>query len=160
MSGDGWARSASDPSGALAEAVGAAGELRSILAGDAVFSFGEAAEGIFLVRRGQVQATLTGHAGGNLMRSLAGPGSVLGLSSALCFHGYQYNAVALEPVELTFLPTAALNDLLRRQPEVGMKVMSLMCAEMDALRQTREHLGRCQNHECGLHGFCQQAAAN
>lgn len=156
MSGEGWAQPAT---GDLAQALHTAGESRTLSAGDPLFSFGDTAAGIFLIRRGRVQTSLPNHSGRELMRTLAGPGSVLGLSSALCARGYQCNAVALEPVELTFLPTGTLNDLLRRRPEIGMQAMTLMCEEMTALRQTREHLGHCQNLECGLHGFCQQAAA-
>ena len=153
---DGWAQSAT---GELAKALSAAGEPRSLAAGEALFSYGDAAGGIFLVRHGSLRASLPGRAGRELMRSLVGPGSVLGLSAALCSRSYQCDAVALEPVELTYLPTAQLNDLLRGKPEVGMQAMAIMCDEMSALRQTREHLGRCQNHDCGLHGFCQQVAA-
>ncbi len=156
MPEDGWAQSATSD---LAEALHAAGEPRTLSAGDALFSFGDAAGGIFLVRRGRVQASLPGRAGRDLMRTLAGPGAVLGLSAALCSHGYQCNAVALEAVELSYLPTDRLNDLLRHKPEVGMQAMALMCDEMSTLRQTREHLGHCQNQDCGLHGFCQQVAA-
>lgn len=144
----------------LAEALVPLAEVRSLSAGQALFSFGEPAAGVYLLLGGDVRATLPGAAGRDLAQLSAQRGSLLGLSAALCAKAYPCNVVAGTPVQAAFLPTERFNELLRQRPALGMQVMALMCDELAALRQTREHLSRCQNHACGLHGFCSQLAAS
>jgi hypothetical protein len=79
--------------------------------------------------------------------------------SALCAKSYQFDVESMESLEAAYLPVAQLNDLLRLRPELGMQVMSMMCEELSVLGRTKEHLSRCQNKECGLHGYCTQASA-
>jgi CRP-like cAMP-binding protein len=142
----------------LAKALTKAGQRRQWDTGQRLFGFGEHAEGVFLILLGKAHAVLPGGAGKELMRLTAGPGSLLGLPSALCSKSYQFDVVALEPVEAAYLPVEEVNRLLRERPELGMQAMTIMCAEMDTLHQTREHLRRCQNSACGLHGYCIQAS--
>lgn len=154
--GGAWAPQAPEE---LAAALAAVGEKRQLASGGRLFSFGEAAGGVFLILKGRARAVLPGGAGRELVSLAAGAGSLLGVPSALCDKSYQFDVEAQETVEAVYLPVAQLNELLRQRPELGMQVMSMMCEELSALKQTREHLSRCQNHECGLHGYCVQAAS-
>jgi CRP/FNR family transcriptional regulator len=142
----------------LALALAAAGRKQQAEPGQRLFSFGEPAAGVFLILQGKVRAALPGEPGHELMRLTAGPGALLGLPSALCAKSYQFDVQALETVETAYLPVEQLNELLRQHPELGMQAMSMMCNEMSALQQTKEHLSRCENQGCALHGFCMQAA--
>lgn len=143
----------------LAGALAAAGEKRLFAGGRRLFSFGEAAGGVFLVLKGTARAVLAGGQGRKLLSLTAGPGSLLGVPSALCAKSYQFDVECVEALEAAYLPVAQLNELLRLRPELGMQVMSMMCEELSALGRTREHLSRCQNKECGLHGYCTHEAA-
>ena len=138
----------------LVEAVRAAGVAKHVERGARLFSFGEEAEGIYLVVKGRARARLPGAAGRELMSRMAGEGAVLGLPAALCAKSYQFDVEALETVEARFLETAAVNEILRQRPELCMRVMAMMCDELSALRQTRDHMRSCKKEACGLHEAC------
>ena len=156
--GDGgeWAQTAPEE---LWKALAEAGEKRQVQDGRRLFSFGEAAEGVFLIVVGKTRAVLPGGAGAELASWTAGPGALLGVPSALCAKSYQLDVESLGQVEAVYLPVSQLNELLRQRPELGMQVMNMMCAEMSALGKTREHLSRCTNRECGLYCQCHEAGA-
>lgn len=143
--------------GELAQALASAGERRRLEGGERLFSFGDAARGVFLILNGTARATLPSKAGGELVCRTAGAGSVLGLPAALCANFYQFDVAALEALEAVFLPTALVNELLREKPELCMQVMKMMCDELQALKQTRDHMSHCANPSCSLHGQCMQA---
>ena len=138
----------------LVRALAPAGEKQNVERGDRIFSFDDAAEGVYLILSGLVRASLPGVQGRELVSRTAGPGSVLGLPSALCSKNYQFDVEALEPVEALFLPTASLNEVLRQHPELCMQVMSMMCDELSTLRQTRDHRQGCGKRTCSLHERC------
>jgi CRP-like cAMP-binding protein len=140
----------------LVRALAPAGQKQTVERGGRIFSFNDAAEGVYLIMNGTVRASLPGEQGRELVSRKAGPGSVLGLPSALCSKTYQFDVEALEPVEAIFLPTEAVNDILREQPELCMQVMSMMCDELNTLRQTRDHMQGCKKESCSLHESCTQ----
>jgi CRP/FNR family transcriptional regulator len=142
----------------LSQALTAAGESRRLEAGERVFSSGDAAEGVYLIVKGTARATLPGEAGDELVCRTAGAGSVLGLPSALCSRHYQFDVEALEALEAVFLPTGTMNEILRQQPELCMQVMNMMCDELAALKQTRDHMKSCAKEACSLYGQCRQAS--
>src|ERR1700694_4010908 len=107
----------------MARALAPAGETRRLQCGERLFSFGDAAEGVYLITQGTARATLPGEAGGELVGRTAGAGAVLGLPSALCSTHYQFDVEALEVVEAVFLTTNTVNEILLRQPELCMQVM-------------------------------------
>jgi CRP-like cAMP-binding protein len=143
----------------LAAILAAAGQRRTFPPGGRFFSAGDSAHGMYLIVQGTAQAELTVN-GEEVLRRIAGPGAVMGMSSAMCSGHYKFDAVALEPVTGVFLQTADLNTLLRGNPELGLRVMNLMCDEMEALRQTRDRLRSCQRRECGLFEACTHPPAS
>jgi CRP-like cAMP-binding protein len=141
----------------LVRALAPAGQARKVERDGRLFSSGEAAGGVYLIVKGTARATLTGEER-ELMCRTAGPGAVLGLTSALCAKQYQFDVQALETVEAVFLETGTVNEILRGQPELCMRAMRMMCDELEALRQTREHMRSCDKQSCALHSQCSQAA--
>jgi CRP/FNR family transcriptional regulator len=144
----------------LVQALSQAGEKQKVERGERLFSLGEQAKGVYLIVKGTARAALSGVPGRELMCRTAGPGSVLGLPSALCANRYQFDVEALEDVEAIFLPTEAVNEILRQQPELCMQVMNMMCDELSALRQTTEHMRNCVQHSCLLHGRCTHSSTS
>ena len=138
----------------LVRALALAGEKQRVECGERLFSFGEEAKGVYLIVKGTARAALSGVPGRELMCRTAGPGSVLGLPSALCANRYQFDVEAVEELEAVFLPTESVNEILRQQPELCMQVMNMMCDELSTLRQTTEHMRNCVQHSCLLHGRC------
>jgi CRP-like cAMP-binding protein len=114
--------------------------------------------GVFLILKGTARAALRDEPGRELACHIAGPGSVMGLSSALCATRYQFDVEALETVEAIYLGTDAVNEILRQHSEICMRVMNMMCDELTSLRQTREHMQSCEKHSCSLHRSCTHAA--
>jgi CRP-like cAMP-binding protein len=145
--------------GELARALAPAGQMRKMERGERLFSFGEPAQGVYLIVKGTARASLAEEER-ELMCRTAGPGAVLGLPSALCAKQYQFDVQALEDVEAVFLETEKVNDILRQKPELCMLAMSMMCEELAALRSTREHMQSCRKVSCGLHGHCTQGAGS
>jgi CRP/FNR family transcriptional regulator len=143
----------------LVQALTPAGTKQSVKRGERIFSFGDEAKGVYLIESGTVRASLPGAPGRELVSHKAGPGSVLGLPSALCANSYQFDVEAIEAVEAVFLPTGTVNEILRQQPALGMQVMNMMCDELSALRQTTEHMRNCVQHSCSLYGRCTRSSA-
>ena len=93
----GWRHAAVPGGGRVGAGAGAGGrEAAGWRRGERLFSFGEAAKGVYLIVKGTARATLSGEAGRELMCRTAGAGSVLGLPSALCSNRYQFDVEALE----------------------------------------------------------------
>lgn len=144
----------------LAKALTAAGQLQTIESGKRLYSFGDAADGVYLIVKGTARVSLPGEPGKELVCRWAGQGSVLGLTSALCAKSYQFDVEAVEAVEAIFLPMGTVNEILRRQPELCMQTMNMMCDELSALRHTTDHMRNCCDHSCSLHGSCIDAASS
>lgn len=142
----------------LARALTPAGERRKLESGERLFSAGDAALGVYVIVNGTARATLPGEAGSELVCRMAGAGSMLGLTSALCAKSYQFDVEALEAVEAVFLPTGMVNEILQGRPELCMQVMNMMCDELSALKQTRDHMSKCAKESCSLHEQCRQAS--
>jgi CRP-like cAMP-binding protein len=104
--------------------------------------------------KGAARASIAAETGRELVCRMAEPGAVLGLPSALCATSYQFDVEALEGLEAVFLPTESVNEILRQRPELCMQAMQMMCDELNALKQTRDHLQNCGKHSCSLHGAC------
>lgn len=141
----------------LAAILAPAGQLRRLEAGATLFSVGAPATGMYLILKGTAQARLTVESH-EVMCRVAGASAILGLSSAMCSGHYKFDARALEPLEAVLLETASVNQILRGNPELGLRLMNLMCDEMDALRQTRDHMRNCQRPSCGLFEACSRAS--
>lgn len=142
--------------GELVRTLAGAGQKLRLERGERLFSFGEAAQGVYVLTGGTAQARFPGDVGRELMCLTVGAGAVLGLPAALCANRYQFHVEAIEDVEAVFLATAAVNEILRERPELCMQVMGMMCDEMAALRQTREQMQSCAKQGCSLHGVCSQ----
>lgn len=156
----GWSGGAASPHEATAELAAAlipAGQLLKVERGERLFSFGDAARGVYVILKGTLRAWLPGGPGKELMCRTAEAGSVLGMPAALCAHNYQFNVEALEAVEAVFLETVRVNEILRQKPALCMQVMGMMCNELESLKQTRERMQNCHNTNCSLHACCVQA---
>jgi CRP-like cAMP-binding protein len=123
-------------------------------AGERLFAAGDDARGVYLVARGSARAWLPGRPGEALVSRVAGPGAVLGLHAALCSSRHQFEVEAASAVEVLFVETAQFHEALRDHPLLCMQLMQMMCDELDALGERREHMKSCTNRACSLHGAC------
>lgn len=140
----------------LVQALAPVGEKQTVEQGGRIFSFGDAADGVYLIVKGTARAALPGEPGQELVCRTVGPGSLLGVPSALCANSYQFDVEALETVEAVYLPTESVNEILRQQPALCMSVMNMMCDELSTLRQRCDHMRSCAKRSCSLHQSCTQ----
>ncbi len=125
--------------------------------GDCVFREGALSTGVYLLRAGSVRAFLVHKNGKDIVNAVLRPGAILGFPAAMCSRSFQFTAEVLEESKLGFIETRVLNDFLRTRPELCMQVVSMMSDELIELRQTRDHMKKCDHTECSLHASCKYA---
>jgi CRP/FNR family cyclic AMP-dependent transcriptional regulator len=88
--------------------------------GAILFLEGQEARGVFVLCHGTAKLTTSSEQGKTIILRIAGPGEVLGLSSAISDRPYEVTAETLEPAEANFISRKDLMQLLRTQGDVGM----------------------------------------
>lgn len=103
-----------------------------------LFHEGEAADRLFLVRRGRVALELLVPGRGPLIIDSIRDGEVLGLSWLRPPSRWQFDARALEPVEALAFEGAALLDACERDPRLGyqltVRLAEVMLRRMQSAR--------------------------
>lgn len=98
-----------------------------------IFTQGDFAAGVYVVRKGSVRMTVkTG--GSEVLMRVAQPGSVLGLPGVLSDKPYSLTAVAVQPCELGFIKAEDLRRLIRDNPAIGLQVLQLLSEDVRAAR--------------------------
>jgi len=138
----------------IAEALAPAGLRLRLERGQRIFRAGDAVRGVYVIAEGSVRVWLAGCMGEPLNSRIAGVGAVLGLHSALCAQVQLFEAEAVEPIEFIFVETAEVQRVLRQYPELCMKAMQRMCAEVEKTGTRHEAMSRCTKSECVLHQAC------
>jgi CRP/FNR family transcriptional regulator len=103
--------------------------------GDVIFSEGETAKGIFIVRHGKVKLVASSTEGKALILRLASSGSVLGLSSVVLNKAQEVTAEVVQSASVSFIKR---QDLIRLMSEHGDLALQL------AKELSLEYTGLCQ----------------
>jgi CRP-like cAMP-binding protein len=90
--------------------------------GAVLFTEGQPARGVFLVRRGRVKLSICGGDGKTLILRLVEPGSPLGVASVVSGRPYEATAEIQEPSEISFLRPCDLLRLMRAHGELALWV--------------------------------------
>ena len=90
--------------------------------GVALFSEGQAAHGVFVVRRGRVKLSVSGSDGRTLILRIAEPGDLLGVASVISGREYEATAETQQPSEVSFIRQSDLLRLMRTHGEVALWV--------------------------------------
>lgn len=120
----------------LAEAV----DVETFAAGQALFKAGEPGQTMFVVTRGEVELSVTDHAGQKIVLTVAGPGDVFGELALLDAGPRTATAVAHSDCELLALDRGDLLILFTRRPESALHLLGAMGAmtrKADLLLRTR-----------------------
>jgi CRP/FNR family cyclic AMP-dependent transcriptional regulator len=96
-----------------------------------LFIEGDASRGVFLIHSGTVNLMIAGKDGANKMLHSAGPGTVLGLSSAVSGQPHETTAQALEPTRVGFIDREAFLTALRRSPEAWFAVLEMLSNDIN-----------------------------
>ncbi len=107
----------------------ASGEVCRFEAEQALFSGGDEADRVFMLREGQVEVSVTvGER--TLFRRVAYPGFLLGVAAALTERPHNYSAIAVESVMASFLPKADFRQYLKDNPPTCLEVAQAVATEL------------------------------
>jgi CRP/FNR family transcriptional regulator, cyclic AMP receptor protein len=112
----------SDLPPALAEALEQEAITTTYPTGAVLFAEGQAARGVFIVRRGRVKLSVCGSDGRTLILRMVETGCPLGVASVVCGRPYEATAETQEPSEISFLRHSDLLRLMRLHGEFALWV--------------------------------------
>jgi CRP/FNR family transcriptional regulator len=111
-----------DLSPAVAEVVEHEAITTTYPTGAVLFAEGQAARGVFIVRRGRVKLSICGSDGRTLILRLVEPGWPLGVAAVVSGREYEATAETQEPSEISFLRHTDLLRLMRAHGELALWV--------------------------------------
>jgi CRP-like cAMP-binding protein len=102
--------------------------------GNTLFREGEKVRGVFLLVSGKVDLLL--HSAGLVsLERHAVPGCLLGVPASINHHPYSLTAVVKEDAELRFISVEALAELMKREPSLTMKLVTMLSEEVRSMRK-------------------------
>ncbi len=110
-------------------------------AGDQLFTEGEAAKGIFILRQGRVKLMANSSDGKTLILRIATPGAVLGLSSAVAAKVNEVSAEVLETCQVSFIKKADLLQLMKDHVDLALQLARELSLEYAALCHELSNIG-------------------
>lgn len=99
--------------------------------GDVIFRAGDAPVGLFSVRSGVVKLESLTEEGDAHTLKLVGAGGILGYRTFFRGDAYKKTAIAMEPVEVCFLPRKEVLELFQCHPELGLKLINQLTLDLD-----------------------------
>jgi len=101
--------------------------------GNRIFSEGELAEQVFILREGRIKISVTSREGKTIILRIAEGGQLLGLSAVLLGKEYEASAEALEPCRLLSIPSREFKRFLMKHPEGAMEATRWALKEYQTL---------------------------
>ena len=108
----------------------ATGRTLTVRTGTALFHDGEMPEGLFLVRSGSVEMTVSAHDGRKLKTGIARRGHVLGLESLFTNCPHPITAITVGPATVCFVPRADFFAFVEADPDVRMRLIHYLSEEV------------------------------
>jgi CRP/FNR family transcriptional regulator len=118
----------------------ARGRRRRFDANQTVFLEGDRADGLYVVLRGRVKVFKLSPKGREQTLMIMGAGEPVGEVAVLSGEAYPASAEALEPSEAFYIPRQAFLDLVGREPEVAMRLLSALSARLRSFASLIEDL--------------------
>lgn len=88
-----------------------------------LFVEGQPPRGAYLLGSGRVKLAMSSAEGKSIILHVAGPGELLGLSSAISGQSHEISAETLEPCQVNFIRRGDFCRLLQEEPEFSLKVI-------------------------------------
>ena len=101
--------------------------------GKVLFSEGETARGVFILRTGRAAVSISSSEGRVITLRMAHAGDVLGLNSVLRSATHDATVKALESCRTDFIPRGELLELMRTSPAGAHAILKLLSHELDEL---------------------------
>lgn len=109
--------------------------------GAMLFAEGRPAKGIYVLCDGRARISVAGENGKRLMLRVAGPGEILGLSSALSGKAYDTTAEALDGAQVVFVKRKDLLKFLRDHQQACMQVVELLSSDLHSAYERVRSVG-------------------
>jgi CRP-like cAMP-binding protein len=103
--------------------------------GRVLFHQGDAPDGLYIVRNGEVVLIMLSEAGNQVMCLRAGAGSLLGLPGIIGNEPYTLTATASKGSEIGFVARDDFEDLMRAEPSLSLRVLQVLAKEVRSARQ-------------------------
>lgn len=100
-----------------------------------LFRQGETAEGVYLVRTGEVTLSMDSLEGGPILSVQAGAGSLLGLPALISNQVYSLTAVARAGAQVSFIARDEFTAFMQTHPPLAFKILQVLAAEVSAARR-------------------------
>jgi CRP/FNR family transcriptional regulator, cyclic AMP receptor protein len=126
---------------AEAQRVRAFGRPLRVKGGDAVFSQGEAHEGIFLIEEGRIRVFYTAPSGREVTLAYWTPGHFIGGPEIMGGGTHMWSGVAIEDSRVTILPTARLHALITQMPNFALSLIEGLVAKGKCYSAMAQMLG-------------------
>ena len=117
----------------------------SFPAGAIIFMEGQAARGVYVLRKGRVKLLTTNSDGRTLIMKIAKPGEALGLNSVITGKPYDLTAEILQPAELAFIPRADFLKCITEHGDACMHFASHLSRDCQAAYDLVRSIGLCQS---------------
>ena len=108
--------------------------------GTVIFSEGEAARGVYILRSGRATVMISSSEGRVVMLCLVQAGDVLGLNSVLRNLPYDATVKALEPCRTDFVSRADLLEFMQRSAAGAQAVLKVLSRELGELTERTKSL--------------------
>jgi CRP-like cAMP-binding protein len=105
-----------------------------------LFLEGDQARGLYVVISGRVKVFKLSPKGREQTLMIMGPGEPVGEVAVLSGEAYPANAETLESSEALYIPRQAFLDLVSREPEVAMRLLSALSARLRSFASLIEDL--------------------
>jgi CRP/FNR family transcriptional regulator, dissimilatory nitrate respiration regulator len=122
------------------EQVARIGIQQSFQTGDLLFSDNDECKGSFIILEGQVKVFKYAETGREQIMGMLGTGDYLAGVPAFDGRWYSANAMALDPLEVIFLPRHPFLELLRRDPTLSFNLLTIFSHHLRRFAQLIETL--------------------
>ncbi len=103
---------------------------RHLIAREVLFLKGDPGDGLYAIRRGLISIETIDDLGQRMTMNVLGGGDVFGEITLLDGEARTASAVALEETDMVFLPRREFLNLLKREPQIALQLISLLCARL------------------------------
>ena len=108
--------------------------------GTVLFSEGETARGVYILRTGRASLSISSSEGRVVILRMAQAGDVLGLNAVLRNSTYEATVKTLEPSRVNFIPRAELMKLVQSSDAGAVAVIKLLSRELAQLNERARSL--------------------
>ena len=108
--------------------------------GKVLFTEGEAARGVHILRTGRAKISISSSEGRIVIPRVAQPGDVLGLNSVLRSSSYDATVETLEPCRTDFIPRSQLLELIEKSHEGARAILKILSHELTELTERTKSL--------------------